>query len=135
MPNQFIDTKQLKNLQIQNQMIPREGPQALALTLDFSLATGLSQYTLDLSQYQWQAKFSILQSIYIDNSANGVPLVVQDQNTGFQLVANPHTQGWYTILSPVPTKIVLTCSGGPNNVQIFLANVPIPGMVWAATHP
>lgn len=135
MPNPIIDTKQLKTLMIQNQMIPKEGPLAVSLLLDFSFATGLTQYTLDFSQYQWLAKLSIIQSVYIDNSTNGVPLVLQDVNTGYTIVANPHTQGWYQILSPVPTKVQFNCSGGPNNVNVIFANVPIAGVVWAATHP
>jgi hypothetical protein len=119
-----------------NQLIPPEGPVAINVgPLDFSLATGLAQYNIDLSVQEWQNRISMVQSVFIDLSQSGVALTVTDLNSGHVIVANPHTQGWYAILSPTPTRLQFNCTGGPNNVAIFLCNTPIPGVVWAATHP
>jgi hypothetical protein len=135
LPNSNIQSGLLNQLVVKNQMIPPEGPVAIPLTLDFSIATGLSQYTIDLSQQEWQNRISMVQSIFIDLSATGVALTLQDLNSGHTIVANAHTQGWYSILSPVPTRYQINCDGGANNVAIFLCNTAIPGVVWAATHP
>jgi hypothetical protein len=135
MPNSNVQSGVLNQLVVKNQLIPPEGPIAIPLTLDFSLATGLTRYTIDLSQQQWQNRISMVQSIFIDLSATGVALTLTDLNSGHTIVANPHTQGWYAILSPVPTKYQINCDGGANNVSIFLCNTSIPGVVWAATHP
>ena len=133
----LVDNRQLRTLDGQYQMIPAEGPIAIPLTLDFSNATGQASYTVDLSPYQnmGNKRISIVQTAFIDMSQSGVALTLTDRDSGQQIVANPHTQGYYNILAPTPVVLDIACTNGPNNVYVALINVPIPGTVWAATHP
>ena len=130
-----INQNTIQTLLSQNQMAPPEGALTLNLLLDFSSLVAGDSFTFDMANYQTQGKFSIVQSIFIDNSLNTVALVVTEQTTGHVIVAAPHTQGWYNIVAQVPTRLNFSSQGGPAGVRIMISNMPIPGAVWAATHP
>lgn len=130
----IINQNQLQIVTTQNQMLPREGPIVIPIgPVDLTQNNG--QYTLDLSNEQWQNKVSGIQGIFIDASTSGVPVAIKDQGTGHELVANPHTQGFYTFLCGKPTLLAFNGPGGPANFKVFLLNFPVAGVVWAATHP
>lgn len=136
MPSQQIDARQLNTINTQNQLLPKEGSIIVPIgPLDLSNATGLATYTLDLSTMEWQNRISMVQGLFIDASTSGVPIAIKDLNTGHEIVVNPHTQGFYTFLSSKPTQLQINGPGGPTNFKFWLLNAPIPGMVWAATHP
>jgi hypothetical protein len=129
-----ISASVLRSLILQNQLIPTEGPVALALgPIDLTQNNGL--YYIDLSQLMNQARISMIQTLFIDCSQSGVPVAVKDTVTGHELVANPHTQGFYTFLCQNPARLQINGPGGPSDFLIFACNVPIPTAVWNATHP
>lgn len=127
-----INTNNLQTLQTMNQQVPQRG---LAVSLLIDMTANNGDYTLDLSQYEWQNKFDFVQSVFIDLSETAAALVLTDLTTGHSIVAEGHTQGWYNILSQSPSRLRIQNVGGPSDLKIFLSNLPIPGVVWSATHP
>ena len=111
--------------------VPCEGAKVIPLLLDFSAFT---EYDIDLSQLESQSRFSMLQTIFIDLSDTATALVVIVTDVLQQIVANGHTQGYYPILVPNPSKLQIQCLSGQVE-RLHLINVPIAGSVWAATHP
>jgi hypothetical protein len=130
----IIANGNLRIVIVQNQMLPKEGPQVIPSGfIDLTQNGGL--YTLDLSNEQWLNKISGIQTLFIDNSTSGVSVAIKDQNTGHEIVADPHTQGFYAFMSSKPTNLQINGPGGPTNFQFFMINTPIPPVVWAAHHP
>lgn len=113
--------------------VPCEGAKTLPLSLD--LAT-FAEVDIDLSQLVDNAQMSMVQTLFIDNSANAAALlvIVDPNGVNQSIVANPNTQGYYPILLPNPALLQFLSQGGVV-VRVQLINVPIAGVVWAATHP
>ena len=124
------------NLQVQetfNFSVPCEGAKVIPLLLDFSVD---SEFDLDLSLFENQSRFTMLQTIYVDLSDTASPMVIVLDPSGLKqtIVAMGHTEGYYTVLVPNPSKVTLACASGQAE-RVHLINVPIAGVVWAATHP
>ena len=111
--------------------VPCEGAKVIPLLLDFSAFT---EYDIDLTQLEQQGRFSMLQTVFIDLSDTASALVVVVTDVLQQIVANGHTQGYYPVLVPNPSKLQIQCLSGQVE-RVHLINVPIAGVVWAATHP
>ena len=113
--------------------VPCEGAKVIPLLLDFSAN---AEYDVDLSMFEQQAQISMLQGIFIDNSASTTAMLVTIDANGLNqaVVANPNTQGYYSVLAPNPTRLSFVSSSGIVQ-RVHLYNVPIAGTVWAATHP
>ena len=116
-----------------NFMVPCEGAMVIPLTLDFGAFT---EYDLDLSQFEQQGRFSMVQSIFVDlsDTASAMSIVVDPNGVNQNIVANGHTQGYYTVLAPNPTQITFACNSAQIE-KVHLVNAPVAGVVWAATHP
>lgn len=113
--------------------VPCEGAETIPLALD--LAT-FAEVDVDLSQLVDQAKISMVQSMFIDNSAAGAAFVAIIDPNGINqsIVTNANTQGYFPILAPNPTQIKFQSQAGIV-IRVQLINAPIAGFVWAATHP
>lgn len=122
-----FDTSKVSILAIDNQFIPKEGPKAIPLFLDFTLA---DSFILDFVMRQQQGFMSMVQTLFIDASGTDKPVVVTIGGTNQIITAKGRTQGYYSALIPNPVKLTVTCIGGPIGLQIFLINVPVPGVVW-----
>jgi hypothetical protein len=124
-PSQFFTTY--------NFDVPCEGAKVIPLQLDFS---AFLEFDVDLSTFTNQGKISMVQSLFIDNSASGAAMEVVIDPFGINqtIVTNPNTQGYFPILAPNPTKIKFICASGIVQ-RVHLINVPIAGVVWAALHP
>src|SRR5690349_19411679 len=127
-----IDANKLATLNVMNQQVPGKGV-TIPVLLDMTQNNGV--YTLDLSAMEQQSRIDFIQTIFIDMSQSGVPLSVMDLTTNHEIVANAHTQGFYNLLASNPTKLLIQCPGGPAALKMYFTNLPIPGAVWAATHP
>lgn len=116
-----------------NFMVPCEGAMCIPLVLDFS---SFAEFDLDLSQFEQQGRFSMVQSLFIDlsDTASAMVVVIDPAGVKQTIVANGNTQGYYTVLAPNPTKITFSCASGQVE-RVHLVNAPIAGVVWAATHP
>lgn len=105
-----------------------EKPKALPFTFDFTVSTS---YKLNLLQANQQGILRSIQGVYIDNSANSVPLTVSFPLTGQTIVCAPNKQGTFPAISSNPPIVQVSCAG-TRGIVIFL-NVPVPAAVWSAT--
>lgn len=123
------DATSLRVTQLNNQMLPDEGPKAIPVLLNFDATTDTIE--LDLGQRQQQGWISMVQSFFIDakDAANPVSIVIDGSNQ--VITAKPATQGYYSALVPNPTKLTFTALMGTGIVRVFLINVPVAGAVWA----
>lgn len=114
-----------------NFRVPPEGPKAIPLYLDFTAA---GEYDIDLTTIETNGQFSMVQTIYVDNSSTASAMSIVFPDIQQTIVANGHTEGYYPVLGLNPTHIQI--SSAANAILIVhLINSPIPGVVWAATHP
>lgn len=127
-----IDARQLATVITRNQELPVEGSGCIPVQTDFSQDTSFS---IDLLMLEQETRFTDLQTLYIDASGlSGRLQVLVVGGTNQSIIANPGTQGFYTILAPNPTKIQINYLGAdiPAGQFVILINVPIPGAVWTS---
>lgn len=131
---QNINPTSLQNILLNNQIIPNEGPKALGMILDFTVASGQPSYQVDLNNLQQEGFFSMLQTVYVDNKKNSSTLTIVVNGSGQNIEISPNTEGYYPVLAPNPVKLQFLTSAQAIGevVQVFLINVPIAGVVWAA---
>jgi hypothetical protein len=110
---------------------PCEGAAVLVLDFDFTTA---GSYDVDLSGIENSKEFSMVQSIYIDNSDTDSAMVISINGTRQRIVANGRTCGYYSVLCPNPTLFNVASAANALKTVHFI-NSPIPGNVWAATKP
>lgn len=125
----IIDIKNLQQCGLLNQTVPKEGPNAIPVPLDFSTETN---HTLDFSSQQQNGAFSMLQAVFIDNAFGGSALTVLVLGTGQRIVCPALSQGFFTVLSQNPIKLqfsVPAASGAA--VKVFMLNFPVSNCVWA----
>ena len=122
----FIQSTNLSDLQVSAQEIPSEGPRAVPIILDFSVQ---ASYTIDLTQQQVQTRLSMVQTIYIDLADTDNKITVLVENSLHRVKAKGRTEGFYPLLAPSPTRLVIS-SSGTDMVTVHLINVPIAGVVW-----
>lgn len=118
---------QFSDYKIGNQLAPKEGPKAIPVLLPFTNAVTL--VPIDLTTQQYQARFSMCQTLYIDLSGTDSSLTVLVENINQTIIAKGRTQGYYPVLAPAPTKLDFS-SAAAQNVPVVLINVPIAGAVW-----
>lgn len=131
---QIINAAGLRPCGVENQMSPADGPKAIPIPLDFSVTAathqnGVPDYTLDYSSQQANAKFSVLQSIYVDNGLNGSSLTVTCNGTGQRVTCPANSQGYFMVLCQSPIKLDFESAG---NVQasVEMLNFPTAVAVW-----
>lgn len=110
--------------------VPKEGPNCVPLTVDFTAATGSSSVPLDLSNLFNQGRMSQVLTIYVDNSANLSPLkiVIPDSNQMLEWPAN--SQGYLPILQGSNLKFVASTAGNLV-VNMQLLNFPVAVGIWS----
>lgn len=117
-----------------NQQLPDEGPKAIPVRLDFTPSSPATlTYVLDLELIWSQAKISMIQTIFIDNSQNSNALSVTVNGTGQIIVAAANTQGYYAVLCPNPPKLSFSSASSSVALVVFLINIPISGVVWSVS--
>jgi hypothetical protein len=112
-----------------NALVPREGPKAVSVPLDFTTATGAPSILIDFTQAYMQTTISMIQSVWIDNFANASPVRLAINNPPQTIEIPPHAQGCFPVISAIRAKIVATSAGGLVVPCLFL-NVPLPVGVW-----
>lgn len=118
---------------VTNSTIPPEGPKCLTIVLPFP--GGPFQFNL-LQQIQ-QAQVSNIQTLFIDNSANSVALLMTVQITGQRLIVPPYSQGTYPIFWPLSSTVTFTGFNGSiaNPITMNLLNVPLPYSNYSVLAP
>lgn len=125
----IISQQGLSTQSVNAQKIPDEGPKSIALTLDFSQAT---QYTLDLQNLIQRNFISMIQGIFLDNSANGSTLAVSFEGAGQTIKIAPNRQGYRIVLCPNPVNQITFTSTGGVAVSVNLLNFPVTNSDWPA---
>ena len=113
---------------ISNGKTPVEGPRALPVQYDFSVQPS---YQTDLTLIKQLGGFSIVQSLFIDNSEGNEPVVVKENVMGQSISVPAGSQGFFPIL--VASADVFTVSSiGSGAAQVIYINVPIAPQEWDA---
>jgi hypothetical protein len=110
-----------------NAAVPKEGPKAIPLVLDF---TAVQTIQVDLTQQQQSARISFLQGAFIDNSQNMSPLSIQSGQSQQVVTIPPQSQAFMPLLLPNP-PIFNAATLGSAKVTIIVLNVPMDIAVWS----
>jgi hypothetical protein len=110
--------------------IPKEGPNAVPILYDFS--GGVLSYTTDMTQIHQAGKISLVQSIFVDNSANNGAVTVSAAGLNQAVSVQAGGQGVFPIL--VGGQAVFNVSStGTVNATISYINVAMPGFLqWTS---
>jgi hypothetical protein len=101
--------------------MPPEGPKCIPFTLDFSVA---DTYALDYSNMGQRGFMSMLQTVWVDNSGNGLPTLIIIAATGQSIIVPAATQDYFAVMCPNPIKISFQ-SAGAVAVPVLLLNFPV----------
>lgn len=123
-----LNQSQYLGQNVKNAMIPKEGPQAVPLSLPFNTGTA---FTIDLTLQQIRKYVSIIQCLFIDNSGNAAPLSLFVSVVNQNLICPPNSQMYVPILVPTNAILTATCTGGVA-ATVDLINVPLPFGIWPA---
>ena len=125
-----IEQTKLRNLLLENQQIPSEGPKAQVVLLDFTVN---ASQTLSLLLTEQTGFISMLQTIFIDMTGIANNLIVTIKGSGQKIFAKAATSGYYPVLCPNPPELQFdsTVTPGQAPIPVFLINAPIAGVVWA----
>ena len=122
----FFNANNIPDFQLSAQDTPSEGPRGAPLVCDFSSQNPI---LVDLTQQQAQTRLSMVQTIYIDLADSDNVITVLVESSMHRIRAKGRTQGFYPLLAPAPTKLILT-SSGTDLITVHIVNVPIAGVVW-----
>lgn len=110
---------------------PAEGPMVVPVPIDFTAQTS---YILDITYIQQQARISMLQTLYIDNSANTQPLYLILSTTN-QTVKIPANSEAYMPLVFSNKLAVTLATTGALVVYVAALNVAMNAAVWSTNNP
>lgn len=110
-----------------NGVVPCEGAKCVPFIADFNLA---SVYDFDFTTAQQGGQISSIQTVFIDNSANGSALVITIDGTQQSFSVKANTCGFYILIAPMATRVHATTVG---LVKVYFAflNFYIPPTVWS----
>ena len=98
-----FDENSLAYFTVNGQMLPAEGPRAVPLALDFSL-TG--EYDLNLQNIVSRGYISMIQAVFLDNSANASSLTIAFPGSSQEITIAPNRQGYFAVLCPNPPALI-----------------------------
>ncbi len=113
---------------IYNALVPKEGPRCVPFVVPFATAAG--PYLIDLQQMVASKRMTVCQSIFIDNTGNDSPLIVNVGGSNQNIVCPSEAQGYFPILTPALPRFTIDTQG-TGNVQVIFINVPVPAAVWS----
>lgn len=106
---------------------PSEGRRIIPAILDF---TNETQFDFDLaSQYNNKA-FTLLQTVYIDNSANANDAQIVVRSSGQSIPVPKNSAGYYTVFCNAPPKISIISTSSAVKVGVALLNWFEDPYVW-----
>ena len=121
-----IDANALKYATVKGLAVPTEGPRAVPLTLDFSVS---QLFSLLLQNVQARNFISLVQGVYLDNSAGASPMSVSFPASGQTIIIAPHRQGYFNVACPNPAQINFA-SAGTDLCFALLLNYPVTDHDW-----
>lgn len=101
--------------------MPSEGPKCIPINLDFSV---VDTYALDYSNMGQRGFMAMLQTVWVDNSLNGLPvsIIIPASNQTIKVPAG--VQDYFAVMCPNPIKISFFSSGAVV-VPVLLINFPV----------
>lgn len=111
-----------------NGLVPRGGPRALRIALDF---TALASQPIDLQEELLMAQLEFVQTLYIDNQANANALICVVGATQQIIKVKGNTEGYYSVLAPETAGFTFSTTLGAVIVPIHFINVPMAVAQWA----
>ena len=113
----------LQSFPTSNGYAPTQGPRALPVVLDFSVA---SEQTIDLYKEEASGIIGFVQSLWIDNSLNTHDLVVLSTITQQKIVVPAYAQGaWPIIAAQTAAFSVSTTPTADLLIRLIFLNVPM----------
>jgi hypothetical protein len=124
-----VNPNQLPVYTTQNLQVPKEGPRAIPLLLDFSLS---ESYSLNLQNSQELLRVTTIQGVFIDNSQSSANVAVSCPVTGQVIIVAPGHQAYKTLFCPYPSQINFYSTGGIV-LKFQLTNFPVVNDDWSTT--
>lgn len=118
------------SFQVSNALAPADsrGPLFLPLTLDFS---AVSEIDFDLYEEQESGAFSMAQCVYVDNSLNTNPLVLQFLGTNYILRIPAYAGGIFPVFMTGKLQVKATTTLAASlTIPLAFINVPMPLSQW-----
>ena len=109
--------------------------EALAITCVLSFTPTIQAVLIDLTESARKFNEVAVQGAFIDLSQSGIAMQLQVPTTGQVILAKANTQGYYSLLCPMPAKLIaqlMAVPAGPMAITVILYNTPIEGEVWAS---
>jgi hypothetical protein len=113
-----------------NQLVPDEGPKAIAISANFN---GIDAYEVNLLQQKELGRIQAVQSIWFDNSRQDQAVIMTCDDTQQTIVFAGRTQGYMPVLVNQDISFTLSCSGGSGVFKADLLNVPMYPFTQSAT--
>ena len=123
-----VDPRNLIGFRTFNNYVPKEGPKALFVPLDFTVITS---YLIDLETVEQDARLEFVQAIYADNSANAQIFTFKSSITGQTLSVPASKQAYLPILAPPGAKFTVALAiAGAGTTNLYFLNFFVPPFVW-----
>src|SRR5579859_4337412 len=106
-----------------NAMVPSEGPKIIPVSVDLTVNQSV---LIDISPQQQSGKISFVQSVFVDNSNNSQPTLVNNPVTQVTLVVPPNSQALLPIFVGNPPKLVVS-------IVVALLNILVSATVWGGS--
>lgn len=111
--------------------------EALAITATLQFTSSIQAILIDLSESTRKFNTVAIQGAFIDLSqSGGIAMQLQVPTTGQAILARANTQGYYSLLCPMPAKLIaqlMAVPAGPTTVTVILYNTIIEGEVWGTS--
>lgn len=126
------NTNKFGGLRVYNGLFPADLPKIFRIAIDLT-ATGSFPWVIDLSEEQDRGQLPYIQSVFIDNSLNAVPLVLTS-DLGQVIQCGANAQGFFPVLASANPRFLATTSSGAagTNTQtsIIFCSMPMPASFW-----
>lgn len=109
--------------------------EALAITCSLQFTPAIQAILIDLTESARKFNEIAVQGAFIDLSQSGIAMQLQIPTTGQVIVAKANTQGYYSLLCPMPAKLIAQLTAVPAGsvvVTVILYNTPIESAVWSS---
>lgn len=109
---------------------PTEGSKTIAYTLDF---TAKSSVSIDLTADILMGQMAFIQSVYIDNADNSVPVdltFLGGPTPNYRVRAQANSQGWYPVCWPVGATRLVGASNSGAKISVQFSNIAMPYLAW-----
>lgn len=109
------------------------GPRCLPVTLVGATLVANPVQIIDLQNVQARKFIDFIQTIFVDNSLNLVPISINIAGTGQTITVGGQTQGYYPVLCPNPPKFTVSAQGASANINFEFLNVYL-SQVWTSAN-